>query len=369
MSEKQNTCRKCRRPIEGTPFCPHCGAKQGVAHTRRGNGTGSAYKRGAYWQAQIVTGYTDTGRPLYTRKSGFRTKKEALAAIPEMIAAGPKKPKARTLAYYYESWMKCEGQSKSASKMGAYRIAWNRIAAIHDTPVSDLSVIMLRDLVAEVTTTYYPARDIKNLLSHCFKLAIADGSMQSNLSTYIVLPPQNESERTPWSDDELRIIWESYDKGDYMAPHVLLMTYTGMMPGELFACRKDMIDIEGHQIVGAGLKTDVRKQTPITLPDIIVPVLETILGFTPADYPKLVRRNKWDFYDAYHAFTKAVGVRDLPMYSCRHTTATALAVGVGAAPSVIQKVMRHASFRMTQHYIHPDTSDAYDALNRLGRAE
>lgn len=74
--------------------------------------------------------------------------------------------------------------------------------------------------------------------------------------------------------------------------------------------------------------------------------------------------DKTTFYEEYHIFTKKYGIRDLPMYSCRHTTATALALAE-VVPSVIQKVMRHAKFSTTQKYIHPDTKDALDAINKL----
>ena len=71
---------------------------------------------------------------------------------------------------------------------------------------------------------------------------------------------------------------------------------------------------------------------------------------------------------AYHEAVKAAGVRDLPPYSCRHTTATALALG-NIAPSVIQQVMRHTKFSTTQRYIHPDTKAARTAVNTIGGVE
>ena len=74
--------------------------------------------------------------------------------------------------------------------------------------------------------------------------------------------------------------------------------------------------------------------------------------------------NKDNFYKAYHEAVTASGVRDLPPYSCRHTTATALALG-NIAPSVIQQVMRHTKFSTTQRYIHPDTEAARTAVNTL----
>lgn len=370
-------CIKCALEIpDGSAFCNHCGSSQAAAKTptkrskrRRGNGEGTVYKRGNYWQIELVLGYDGNGRPIRKTRSGFRTKKEALDHIPSLRSERPgQRVKPRTLRDYYNSWEKSDLPKLSKSKQTAYRIAWGKLEAIHDYPISLLTIVHLRDIVADEAPTFYPARDIKTLLSKLFTLAVADQQVTVNMAEYISLPTLNESERTPWSDDELKIIWTAYDRGDVIASYLLLMIYTGMMPGELDKCTRQMIHLVDRQIVGAGIKTNVRKATPIVLADLILPVIEQILTYTPDDpEQRILYTDRWSFYSAYHDFTKAYNIRDLPMYSCRHTTATALAVGTDVAPSIIQKIMRHAKFATTQRYIHPDSADALTGINKLSR--
>lgn len=369
------TCIKCGKEIpEGSAFCNHCGSPQAPASSRRGkrrrgNGEGSAYKRGNYWQIEIVMGYDGQGKPIRRTKSGFRTKKEALEYIPTLKGAKPgERSRARTLRYYFNSWEKSDLPKLSKSKQTAYRIAWGKLSGICDLPINLLTIVNLRDTVADEAPTFYPARDMKTLLSKLYTLAIADQQASINMAEYVTLPPLNESERTPWTDDELRTIWRAYDDEEVMASYLLLMIYTGMMPGELQKCTRGMVRLDECQIIGAGLKTDVRKQAPIVLADFIMPVIERILTYTPeGDDVRILILDKTSFYEAYHAFTKKWEIRDLPMYSCRHTTATALAVGTDVAPSIIQKIMRHAKFTTTQRYIHPDASDALTGVNKLSR--
>lgn len=366
-------CMKCAAVIpEASAFCNICGAPQTPqkrSKRRRGNGEGSAYKRGNYWQAEVVLGYDLNGRPIRRTRSGFRTKKEALAYIPTLRGKGVgEASRARTLRYYYNSWDKTDRPRLSASKQTAYKIAWKKIESIGDTPVSLLTVVNLRDIVAEAAPTFYPARDIKTLLSKLFTLAVADRQANLNMAEYITLPPLNESERAAWTDDELHTIWRAYDEEEVMAAYLLLMIYTGMMPGELMKCTREMLHVEERLIVGAGIKTKVRKSAPIVLADFVVPVVERILTYTPdAPDQHILFLDKTSFYDAYHDFTQKWSIRDLPMYSCRHTTATALAVGTDVAPSIIQKIMRHAKFSTTERYIHPDASDALSGINKLSR--
>ena len=70
------------------------------------------------------------------------------------------------------------------------------------------------------------------------------------------------------------------------------------------------------------------------------------------------------FYPAFHDALARCGARNLKPYSCRHTTATALALG-NIAPSVIQEVMRHTKFSTAQRYIHPDMTASHAAVNTV----
>lgn len=362
-------CKKCFKDIpDGSAFCNHCGAPQNRAKRggvkQRGNGQGSAYKRGKTWTLVVTVGKTSSGALKRIYKGGFKTKKEALEFIPNLVRDESVAP--RTLSYYYESWIKTDAVKLSDSKRTAYKIAWGRMNSIKHLPVRKLTIVQLRDLVADEAPTHYPARDMKSLLSHLLKLAIADQQITVNMANYITLPDPKKSERVPWSDEELKIIWNAYAEDDVVAAYLLLMIYTGMMPGELCQCTKGMVDIQGRQIRGAGLKTEIRKNTPIVLADLVLPILDKIFSFTPEGAEqKILYTDRWSFYKAYHDFNNKYGLRDLPMYSCRHTTATALAVGTNVAPSIIQKIMRHSKFSTTQHYIHPDTTDALAGINKL----
>ena len=156
-------------------------------------------------------------------------------------------------------------------------------------------------------------------------------------------------------------------RGDEFVGYILLMVYSGMMPGELLQMRGNMVDWEKGEIVGCGLKTKKRKVTPIVFPDMIAPVIRNMIDRRGNEEELIVPIRRDKFYDEYHAALQRAGVRDLPPYSCRHTTATALALG-NIAPSVIQEVMRHTKFSTTQRYIHPDSSSARDAVNSLKKA-
>ena len=363
-------CKKCKKDVPDGRYCIACGADQSASKkTRprtRPNGTGTAYKRGSTWTAQVTVGIKrdpDTGRVQQVRrtKGGFKTKREALEFCQQLAnAAMPKKHV--TFGDLWEQYEKTKFRQLSASKQCGYRTALKRLGDMIYTRIDAVTIADLQELVDGLT--FCCAQDIKSILRHMYRIAMMQGWTSRDLSEYIVLPPKNEHERTPFSDEEIRAIWRGYDGGDTWAGYILLMIYTGMMPGELLHCRKDMIHLDSHQIIGAGLKTAERKNRPIVIADFLMPVVQALIDYT-GDAPLLCDTYKKAFYKKYYDCLDRCGCRRLTPYSCRHTTATACAVGAKIAPSVIQRIMRHAKLSTTQLYIHPDESAVLDAINTL----
>ena len=200
-------CTKCKREVQDGPFCSQCGAKQEKAKRspRRGNGEGSAYKRGKTWTGRAA-GYTyaerlpdGTLRTVRKRptKGGFKTKRDALLwaaqATPERSDQAP------TLAELWNGWSDNDLQKLSASKQIAYRKARERLEPVIARRIDELTVDDLQEVINTQATSYYTARDVKNLLSHLYQRAMASntnrGRVTVNLARFLVLPANPTSRR------------------------------------------------------------------------------------------------------------------------------------------------------------------------------
>jgi integrase len=250
----------------------------------------------------------------------------------------------------------------SDSRKEKYDIAWKKLETLWFWKIDMLTTFDLQNAVDSNADTYYTARDLKNLLSKLYQMALPDEFVRQNLSDYIELPPLNAKQQQAFRSEEIAALWNDYTSGNWWTGYILLMIYTGMMPGELLDARKDNIDWEGRQIVGAGKKTKERTETPIVLADFILPVLADLCEHTAGD--KLIRINKDKFYDTYYEVLERAGCRRLTPYSCRHTAATTLALE-NIPPSIIQKIMRHAKFSTTEKYIHINIEPMREAINML----
>lgn len=373
-TEKPMLCRKCHKetPPEAR-FCPWCGVSlEPPRNTHkprtRPNGTGTAFKRGKTWTAEVTVGWKSVaGKSLQVRrtKGGFKTKRDALDFCLTM-KQGDYRPSenAPQLVNYWETYCAGEFEKLSKSKQGAYKSAWNKLKALHYRPVNQITVAELRQTCSSVAQTYYTVKDCKTVLTRLFELGAADGWCARDMPSFIVLPKLEEKERQVFENSEQSALWRLYESGDLRAAIPLLMICTGMMPGEAMDLKVEHIDIEGQKITGVGKKTKVRKKTPIFIPEDVLPIVEDLIANAqPSGYIWPHDDKSW--YANYYAALEAAGCRRLEPYCCRHSTATRLAISEGIAPQTIQRMMRWSTSKMLDRYAHPDEKAVKDAANSI----
>ena len=353
-------------------YCHVCGKEQsnqpgGPGKKKRGNGQGSVFMEKGKWTARVLKYWyvDDNGkyRPKFIYKTGFATKTEAIKHIPILESnihlKNKEKKKVPTLTDLWRLYEKASLPRLSKDKQVAYKGAKKKLENIFHTPINLLTIEDLQDAIDSKASTFYPAKDMKTVVSHLYNLAVPEGHVNVNLSEYVKLPELIEKEARKFSKEEQTALWTLYENNDKFVRYILLMIYTGMMPGELQTIKKVNVDLK-TQTINYGLKTNKRKKTPMIMPDEIIPVITDILS---DDGDKLIHINKDKFYEQYYACLKRAGCDTIPPYSCRHTTGSTL--GVSDIPAAIFKeLMRHEKFASTERYIHIDAGDTLDAANK-----
>lgn len=375
-------CRKCSSDlVPGALFCHACGYDQRTRERTprsKGNGTGSIYKRADRpgWCVAVTVSCKAAPGPDGTSmirqkrhtKSGFRTKKEANEYLSQLIATGEarRQKKVPTVSEIYEQYKEAPGKKPGASTLTAYKTAFNRRInpSIGDLPIDVVTLKHLENCISGLN--YDPAKDVKDLMSKLFQRAIADGFVQVNPCTLLALPEQNSTEIPAWLPEEIERLWIAWDWGDRIAACCLLMIHTGMMPGELFQLKKDMIDWEAQTITGCGLKTKERRENAIVFPSVISPVLHDLCDTSVSRSGYVLGMNKDKFYDYFGYMKSSLDIRpDVRPYSSRHSTATELEL-LGVSPSIIASVLRHKNYATTaKHYMDISTSKALEAVSKI----
>lgn len=369
-------CRKCYRSLpEDAIFCCYCGVKQFLERSvrRKGNGLGSVYKRldrGTWCASLTVDVVVADGKVVQKRKvkSGFKTKKAANEYLAEVLSGNEqKRTKAMpTVADLYRQFVEAPGKKPGSSTMSAYKTAFNKRIApiIGDYPIDAVALKDLERIISGLT--FDPAHDVKDLMSKLFQRAIADGFVQVNPAPMLAMPEKNSKEIPAWLPAEIEKLWHAYGDGNRVAASCLLMIYTGMMPGELFTLKMDMIRWDERTIVGCGLKTKERKEKPIVLSEAILPVLKDLCDTSPTRRGFVWGLSRDQFYADFSELKKDLSIRqEVRPYSSRHSTATELEL-LGVSPSVIASVLRHKNYATTaKHYIDISNDAALSAVNQI----
>lgn len=289
----------------------------------------------------------------------IREKKDALAYI-ETLRASKRQPKFSTFSDLYELFQP-ELEKLSHSKKQAYTIAWKKISGeISFRSIQDMTVPMLQQIVDEHGTSYYTKRDIKNLLSHLYKIAIRDDIVNNNKAQYIRLPALESEERTTFTEDEIHALWLDADK--YIVKHILVMIYTGMRPAELLGVRVENIHIDEHYMTG-GVKTRKSKNRKIIIPDKITGIVSQLIS--TAESEKLSNYTRNQFYCQWNAYKSLNNMREeLLPYCCRHTYVTRL-TALKLSPAMLRELAGHEDYETTLEYTHLSVSDRLREVNRL----
>lgn len=346
-------CLFCKKPIpDGSAFCNHCGRKQERKNHRLPNGSGTVYKRGQTYTAQIQR-WNGTDRVSLT-KGGFKTKREALAYVPELISQVTLGKTERI--GFCELWERLQETERyknlSEDKKGAWGYAYRKCGSLYS--VKDMREIRYEHLQSIVQgMTFYPARDVKTVLSAMYQLAMKLELADKNYAEMIELPKLGPSkEKEIFTEDEIMKIW---DCDDSFCDYILIMTYCGLRPVEMRKLRTEDIHLEERYMTG-GQKTEHSRKSRIAIPTAVVPILKR---FKPVTYGKTM------FERYFSRALKNAGIeRELTPGCCRHTFVTWLTETEDSA-AVIQKAARHTKYQTTLGYTHLDIGDVQEAVDRM----
>lgn len=355
------TCRKCKREIPNeSAFCLYCGQKQETptrAPKRRGNGQGTVFKRGKTYTA-MKTKYIN-GDKRSVSKGGFERKKDALDYLDSLGFDNARRmPTNMTFKMLYEEWNEVAYHGMSDSRKTAYKKAYERCKPLWNRLWNELLVVDMQKIVNEQAETFYPKRDMRNLMSQMAKHAIENDYFDKNYAQYIKLPELIEKETPAFSNDEVIALWKDYQSGNDFSGYITIMLFTGMSYGDLNAQRTENIHLADHYMTG-GVKTRKRKTTEIIFPEFLKDVIENLAG-----EDKLLEMSEETFRKQFDIACLRAGVSPLKPHSCRHTYLTRLALeDVQAA--IIQEMGRHTNYKTTLRYTHIQRAPKLDAAEKL----
>lgn len=360
-------CKKCKNEIpDDAILCCYCGVRQAQRERKpksRGNGTGTVFKlpNGKYKAVVVLYYYLDDkGKKQSKRRTKtFVKKSDAINSLP--LLKGQESKSNVTLQQLREIYEKSAKYDKlSNSQKDKLTYAWNRCETIKGKKIVELTVDDMQNVIDSQVKTYYPARDIKVVLSHLYELAIKREYVPYNKTEYLDLPGAVENKKDAFNADEIASFWADWDSGVKYTGYILIMIYTGMRYGELAKIKKEDIHLDDKYMIG-GIKSDAGIDREIAISDKIVPIVEY---WADKNKRKLLEMNEDNFYSQYWDTLERLKVRHMPPHCCRHTYFTRLAEA-GVQPAIITAAGGHKDYSVTLGYTHIPLADKVDAVNKI----
>jgi len=291
-------------------------------------------------------------------KGGFVRKKDAedwLAS--ESFDRLPRKT-SLTFKELYKEWSEIAYYGLSDSRIGAYKIAYERCKPLWTYRWNDIIAMDMQKIVNEQADTFYPKRDMRNLMSQMAKHAIENNYFERNYAQYIKLPELIEKETPTFKPEEVIALWNDYQKGNDFTGYIILMLFTGMSCGDLMAQKTEDIHLDERYMIG-GVKTKKRKTTEIVFPEILKDVIKKLAGEN-----MLLEMSEETFRKNFALALERANVRQLRPHACRHTYLTRLALADVQA-AIIQEMGRHTNYKTTLRYTHIQRAPKLDAAEKL----
>ena len=307
----------------------------------RGNGQGTAYRRGRTWTACITVGWKEVNgkaQAIRRTKGGFKKKSEALAYC-EQLKTSPRQTPLQTLQAVYEAWLPQHEQRVSRSTIGCYRAAWRHFSALYYYPIKDIDVDMWQECLDTCGCAKRTRENMKALCGLLYKYAIPRHQADMNLAEYLHTGENDKSTRPAFTPEQIELIRQQIGVTPY-ADYVYVLIYTGFRPTELFSLTKDSYR---DGVLYGGIKTEAGKNRAVPVSPKIKAIVDMLSKKTdtylfPRDNGEQMTVNYFRENYFYQVLCNA-GIQPIPTedkpayytpYSCRHTFANMLKYAQGS---------------------------------------
>ena len=365
-------CTKCQKDFQDDAlFCPYCGKKtsnfpKNTRARQRGNGTGTAIKRGKTWTARVTVGwkYVDGKKiQIYRTKGGFPSK-TAAENYCFTLKTNPDAPKCTDTFYQvYEKWLKeYEQRSTAEITLKTYKAAWKYYEKLHHLPIVDLTVSDLQECINKCPKGRSTLNDMRTVCSLVYKYAVVNKIVSDNPAKYLYVNGKKKGTRPAFTTDELEKIRLAVGKQPY-ADYVYFMCLTGFRPNEMLSLKKDAYQ-KAHNCLVGGFKTEEGTNRPIPVSKKLAPILtERMASESEYIFPRedgtLMDDEHFRKY-CFNPLMKSLGIEDRVPYSCRHTFSNLLK-NVKGSDTDKAALMGHSDASMTKYYQSAD----YESLDAI----
>lgn len=213
-------------------------------------------------------------------------------------------------AFYEHKYEKDKSRTYSESSKTATRSSFKHCSAIHDRIFADLRHKDLQGVVDNCNRKHATLEFIVTTIHQMYRYALAYELVDRDYSAAVKINvPDNEEHGIPFSDEELRILWENQDNP--VVEFMLIMIYSGY---RITAYTTLEVNLEQGYFNG-GIKTKTSKERTVPIHSGIRSLVEKRLKRDGKLMP--ITTAKWR--QQMYAVQEELGIQRHTPHDCRHT--------------------------------------------------
>lgn len=347
-------CKKCGKELpEGADWCPWCGRRQSTPSRkalRRGNGTGTVYKM----QGRRRKPWAAAKNKIFI--GSFETKTAALEALERTFTTDLTERYNMTFEEVFREWKEEHYKTITEAGVETYNRSFAVFAPLHRKKFRALRTADFQAVIDQhMGKTYSTVSKYKQLITQMSRWAIREEICTTDFATYVRLPENVKKEKEIFTAEDIAKLRAD---GSEAAMIVLMLIYSGMRIGELFALP---LSAYHETYVVGGEKTEAGRNRVIPVLKVARPyfahfaatAIQTDDALLLSGYGGNATINNFRKRD-YYPLLDRLGIKRHSPHAARHTFASE-ARRAGMPPEVLQKILGHASYTTTANvYVHTE---------------
>lgn len=344
---------------------------------KRGNGTGSVYRRAgakrSVWVAFAPARYREDKdgvvRPVRQYLGSFPTRREAQEALDRFNKA-PTDKYNMTVGEAYGIFIRKVQRDKSPSTVSAYAAAWKKFNYMDRWPLRELRTDAMQEVIDQNRDmSASTLNNIKIVFSAICEYGERNDILRRNYARFLELPEKERVVKDAFSELEVEKLRQAAGTVPF-ADVIYFMCWTGWRIGEVVLFQQQDFDRERWTLTG-GIKTAAGKNRTVPIPKPVRAVVERwanqgheYIFADPATGRKMSTKT---FRAKYFApCCETVGIRPLTPHATRRTAET-MAAKSGMRPELMLAIFGHTDYKTdVQHYIRPTVETIEEAMAKMG---
>lgn len=268
-----------------------------------------------------------------------------------------------TLAVLYQRWSKIKLPKLSDSLQSSLKSAFKHCSKYYGVKYRSIRAYQMQDCIDNCGCGYSTQGAIKNLWGHLDRFAFECDIIDKMYSILTTAPPIPETNRTPFTPEQIEKLWEIQD--DDWVNTVLIYLYTGFRLTELLNMKTEQVNMKDWYFQG-GIKSASGKNRIVPVHERIKPIVKALVdqGNTYFFSYQGKKISQTHYYLFWGEVMKKINADKTP-HEARHTFETNLD-NAGGNRKCIDMLMGHKSKDVGNRvYNHKTLDQLRETINLL----